>query len=93
VSLSNCLINSYCIVIFHWFSSLGRAWDQIKEETNKMADLHQNLSQQLRAAVYSPIETFAKEQSKQRKQLIQEMKNAMREYTHLDAIITRVLSR
>jgi hypothetical protein len=69
--------------------SLGRAWDQVKEETNRMADLHQNLSQQLRAAVYSPIETFAKEQAKQRKQLLQEMKNIIREYTHLESNIAR----
>jgi hypothetical protein len=75
------------------YSSLGKAWEQIKEETNKMADLHQNLSQQLRAAIYSPIESFAKDQSKQRKQYIQEMKNLNREYAHWDGIITRVLIR
>jgi len=71
-------------------STVQKVWDVVKVEMDKIAVSHINMANQLRAAVYGPIETFAKEQKETRKAQLIEVKDLMREYNHLQGNITRV---
>jgi hypothetical protein len=69
--------------------TVQKVWEGVKAEMDKIAMSHINMANQLRAAVYGPIETFAKEQKETRKTQLIEVKELMREYNHLHTNITR----